>query len=219
MAAPNMSDPVPFFYLDWMAEILMQDTKEMASEFERKVEFVREQEARILENAQQFMDDIKACTLKLEMDLNESMQLLAEADKAASKLERTCSTFPNSCRIEPMTPHNFLDLLKLVASTKKMSEECNSLSEELEEFGKEAAERLAPASMICEVIDYHNKALLSFEEQIDELEGKVTLIANEYEDITEDLGISSLSTTCTCEMAKEVLAKDFCNDYILENNR
>ncbi|BFF89084.1 uncharacterized protein DMAD_07917 [Drosophila madeirensis] len=225
MAEPNISDPMPFLYLDWMSEILLQDTKEMATEFTRKAVYLREQEAKVLENAKQliqidqFVDDMKACTLKLEMDLNENEQLLAEAEKEATKLERSCSTLSNICRIEPLTPHNYLDLLKLIESTKKMSEKCNSLTEDFEEFGKEAAERLSPASVIGKLIDSHNNVLTSFEKQIEELAGKVSLIANEYEHITEDLSISSLSTTCTCEMTKEVLAKDFCNDYILRNNR
>ncbi|XP_017142936.1 uncharacterized protein LOC108156135 [Drosophila miranda] len=226
MAQANVSDPVPFLYLDLMADLLMHETKEIALEFERKAELIREQEAAVLQNAKllikvdQFVGDVKACTMKLEMDLDENEQLLAEAEKAASKLERSCSTFPaNSGRIEPLTHHTYLDLLKQIESAKKMSEECNILRADFYAFGKETAERLAPANVIGQLIDYHNKALTTLEDQIEQLEGKVGAIATEYEEITEDLGISSLSKTYTCEMAKEVLAKDFCNDHILKNNR
>jgi len=51
MCESKFSDPSSFLYLDMLADILMRDTLEMEVDFNKKMEFIKEQEQKVLENA------------------------------------------------------------------------------------------------------------------------------------------------------------------------
>jgi len=58
MCESKFSDPSSFLYLDMLADILMRDTLEMEVDFNKKMEFIKEQEQKVLENAKNVRDSL-----------------------------------------------------------------------------------------------------------------------------------------------------------------
>ncbi|KAH8292428.1 hypothetical protein KR054_009665, partial [Drosophila jambulina] len=195
MCKANMSDePMSFMHLDMLADILYHDLEEMASDFEIKSQFCKEQEQKCIDNAMNFItvdqlvNSLNCCMLKLEMDLNENETNLIEAEKTVSRLERNCrkdSEDPPS-RVYPLARATYEDLLEQLLATEKTAVQCNNIKAEIEAFHQEAAEKLAPRSLITKIIDYHTATLESMDKQIKHFESQINQVQGEFERLMED---------------------------------
>ncbi|KMZ03220.1 uncharacterized protein LOC6727860 isoform X2 [Drosophila simulans] len=95
MCEPSLSDLSTFLYLDMLADILMQDSLELESDFNTKLKFLKEQEHICLDNAQnalpvdETLKSVNHIMLRVEMELHENEINLIEAEKAVTKLEQS----------------------------------------------------------------------------------------------------------------------------------
>ncbi|XP_016978571.2 uncharacterized protein LOC108044184 [Drosophila rhopaloa] len=217
MCEPNFSDPSSFLYLDMLADILMRDALELESDFNTKMEFIKEQEQMCLDNAKnvfsvdQFLGSVNCCMLKLEMDLNENETNLIEMEKAVTRLEQRCPRSDNEAsRTYPLARVTYEDLLSLLMSADKTAAQCNHIREQIEMYNKQAAEQLAPATVVAKIIDYHNNTLASLEKQIEKMQGQVTQVQREYEQLNRDQESNRAAAQCSCKKTKNSKPIDIC---------
>ncbi|XP_065722830.2 optineurin [Drosophila suzukii] len=206
MCESKFSDPSSFLYLDMLADILMRDTLEMEVDFNKKMEFIKEQEQKVLENAKnlismdQMLGPINCSMLKLEMELHENETNLIEAEKAITRLEQTCPrSESNGCRTYPLARATYEDLLSLLVSAEKTAAQCTTIREEIEMYNQEASAKLPPKSVITKIIDYHNNILILLEKEIEKLQCEVTKVQREYEELNKKMEPSKLIAQCPCQ--------------------
>ncbi|XP_016949770.1 uncharacterized protein LOC108024378 [Drosophila biarmipes] len=205
MCDSKFSDPTSFLYLDMLADILMRDTVEMEADFNKKVEFIKEQEQKVMDNAKnllsmdQMLGPITCSMLKLEMELSENESSLIEAEKAVTRLEQTCSSSNSSgCRTYPLARATYEDLLSLLMSAEKTAAQCNTMREQIEMYNQEATAKLPPKTVIGKIIDYHNNILLLLEKEIEKLQSEVTKVQREYEELNRKLEPCKLIAQAPC---------------------
>ncbi|XP_017056190.1 uncharacterized protein LOC108098037 [Drosophila ficusphila] len=199
MSKTNLSDPSAFLYLDMLADVLMHDTLEMESDFNTKMQFIKEQEQKVLDNGKnllsvnQFLGSVNRSMLKLEMELNENETNLLEAEKAVTRLEKRCpSADRKTCRVHPLVRATYEDLLGLLLSTEQTASQCNQMRDQIMMYGKEAAEKVAPANVVKKIIDYHNSTLESLEKHIVNLQSQVTKVQKEFDQLSKKLEVQNL---------------------------
>ncbi|XP_070143344.1 uncharacterized protein [Drosophila kikkawai] len=199
--------PMSFMHLDMLADILHHDLREMASDFEIKSQFCKEQEQKCLDNAinllsvDQLLGSLNCCMLKLEMDLNENETNLIEAEKTVSRLERNCQINSKnpSPRVYPLARATYEDLLEQLLATEKTAVQFNNIKNEIEAFHQESVEKLAPGSVLSQItklISYHTSTLESMEKQIQDLETHVNQLQSEFERLMED---KKCTAKCPCQ--------------------
>ncbi|XP_017083759.1 uncharacterized protein LOC108116400 [Drosophila eugracilis] len=191
MCEPNFSDPSFFMHLDMLSDILMRDTLELESEFNNKMQFIKEQEQECVENAKNLtsMDEvlksINGSMVKIEIELNENETNLIEAEKAITELEERCPRSEYGAgRKYPLARATYVDLLGLLMSTEKTDAQCNQIREEIEMFNNQAQTRQPPGNMISQLIDYHTSTLECLEKQIENLQSQASKVQNAYEQLT-----------------------------------
>ncbi|XP_034112315.2 uncharacterized protein LOC117573316 [Drosophila albomicans] len=207
-----ITDPMTFLYLDMLSTILIDDTKELENQFETKLKFIREQEKICLENGKQlvfidqFVETLKDCVYKLELELMENENELVQAERVISHCEAMYMD-PMKCpkfNTMPFKHSCFLVLMKLLLSADRSAAQANLLKAEIERFNTEAGSHLEPINMITKIIDYHRKSLVLMEQEINKLESMTKDVTNSYDQITKQMQISSLTTKCTLTMANVI---------------
>ncbi|KAH8384530.1 hypothetical protein KR200_008723, partial [Drosophila serrata] len=199
-------EPMSFLYLDMLAHILFRDIEEMAMDFETKSQFCREQEQKCLDNAinvlsvHQLVNSLNCSMLRLEMDLNENEANLLQAETTVSRLERNCQRHPEnpSSRVYPLARATYEDLLVQLLATEKTAAQCNSIRSELEAFHQEVVEKLAPRSLITQIINYHTTIMESMEKQINQFESQINQVQDEFKRLVKDKEAKKSTTKCPC---------------------
>ncbi|XP_043654949.1 uncharacterized protein LOC122621221 isoform X1 [Drosophila teissieri] len=217
MCEPSFSDPSAFLYLDMLADILMQDSLEMESDFNIKLRFLKEQEQIYLDNAKnvlsvdQTLRSAHCSMLKMEMELNENETNLIEAEKVVTKLEQSCPS-PDvvGCQKYPLARATYQDLLSLLMSTEKTAHQCNQMKEDIEMYNKENSAIVIPGNVVAKLIDCHNNTLESLEKQIEVLQCQVTKVQKEFEQLYNEQDASKFNVPCPCKQIKELKPKDVC---------
>ncbi|XP_060645464.1 uncharacterized protein LOC132784084 [Drosophila nasuta] len=186
-----ITDPMTFLYLDMLSTILIDDTKELENQFETKLKFIREQEKICLENGKQlvfidqFVETLKDCVYKLELELMENENELVQAERVISHCE--------AMYMDPMKCPKF-NTMPFKHSCFFGSHEAASLRRPFRSSGQ----------FITKIIDYHRKSLVLMEQEINKLESMTKEVTNSYDQITKQMQISSLTTKCTLTMANVI---------------
>ncbi|KAH8360248.1 hypothetical protein KR093_011472, partial [Drosophila rubida] len=208
MGDASLTDPMSFLYLDMLSTILIDDTKELETQFETKMQFLREQERTCLENGKhlvfidQFIKALQSAVYKVELQLAENENELLEAEKIISTCELSyvdplkCPRFTTM----PFKHSSFLMLMKLLLSADRSAAQANALKADVEHFNIEVDSHLEPIKMITKIMDCHLKTLDKMEKDINQLEFMVKDVTDSYDKITKKMQINSLSTRCTCKM-------------------
>ncbi|KAH8264306.1 hypothetical protein KR038_006353, partial [Drosophila bunnanda] len=208
MCEENMSgEPMSFMYLDMLANVLYRDMEEMALDFETKSQFCKEQEQKCMDNAinvlsvHQFVNSLNCSMLRLEMDLNENETDLLEAEKTVARLERNCQRDPEnpSSRVFPLARATYEDLLVQLLATEKTAAQCNNIRTEIEALHQEAVEKLAPRSLITQIINYHTFTLESMEKQVNQFESRINQMQGEFKRLMEDQKAKKSLSKCPCQ--------------------
>lgn len=173
MGEPNLSDPSTFLYLDMLADILMQDSLEMESDFNTKLKFLKEQEQICLDNAKNVrlnghrqtgykffilqqalpIDDtlrsVKCTMLRVEMELHENEINLIQAEKAVTKLEQSYPS-PESLagQVFPLASTTYQDLLSMLMSSKKTVDHCNQIKEEVATYNEQISAKVPSVNLV-----------------------------------------------------------------------
>ncbi|ALC45360.1 CG31287 [Drosophila busckii] len=195
MCDATISDPMSFLYLDMLISVLIEDTKELKTEFNTKMEFIHEQEQHCLENAKhlifvdQFIVSLRECVYKLEIELQENENDLLAAEHLVSRAEDS-QKLDNIANI-PFKPSHYVDLIKLLISADNSAAQCSSLKTEIEQYNSDAAQHEEPLNV-------------SLEEQISRLEKMTENVTKNFAEIKYQLKISSLGTKCVCKMANDM---------------
>ncbi|XP_068155479.1 uncharacterized protein [Drosophila tropicalis] len=213
MSEATDRDPMSFLYLDLLANYLLSDLEETTKDFNNKMMFIREQESNILDNVQnviyidEFLDLLRKCVVKMEIELNENESGLIEAERIVASLERSLSRRESlGGNWVPLQRCTYKHLLKLLLSADRSHAQCACLKDEIEDYNQELIEKMAPGKMIGDIIDYHNKALELLERQISQLESQTEILKINFDQISKDMNISSLSTKLTCKTGQEIMA-------------
>ncbi|KAH8276136.1 hypothetical protein KR026_001327 [Drosophila bipectinata] len=193
MGESTSKDPASFHNMNLLADILIRETEELENEFRIKMEFIRDQEKLCFSNANnlvtvdQFLKTINGTLLKLETDLNENDDLLIQAEDKVAILERSCVNVPEQrqSRVDPMVRATYTDLLRLLMSTEKSADQCNTLREEIEVYNNEMSEKLVPVNVIGKIMDFHNRTLDTMEKQINLLHVQIVGLKTEFADISK----------------------------------
>ncbi|XP_017845669.1 uncharacterized protein LOC108602148 [Drosophila busckii] len=208
MCDATISDPMSFLYLDMLISVLIEDTKELKTEFNTKMEFIHEQEQHCLENAKhlifvdQFIVSLRECVYKLEIELQENENDLLAAEHLVSRAEDS-QKLDNIANI-PFKPSHYVDLIKLLISADNSAAQCSSLKTEIEQYNSDAAQHEEPLNVVSNIIMYHAMTLQSLEEQISRLEKMTENVTKNFAEIKYQLKISSLGTKCVCKMANDM---------------
>ncbi|KAH8414045.1 hypothetical protein KR222_003368, partial [Zaprionus bogoriensis] len=200
MCEDSKTDPMSFLYIDMMANILLDTTKELEAEFNIKMEFIREQENTCLENTKQLivlsevMDKLRDCVTQTELELNQNEMELLEAEKMITNFESN-SKYAQRPHPADMTFRysSTLVLLKLLLSADHSMAQCNKLKDEIEHYNTEAFKRYEPCKTVGKILDYHAQSLQALESQINELERMTQEVARNYDEIKKDMKTSTLS--------------------------
>ncbi|EDW84201.2 uncharacterized protein Dwil_GK13269 [Drosophila willistoni] len=212
MCEPATKDPMSFLYLDLMANHLLRDIEEATKDFNDKMVFLREQESNILENVKnlisidEFLDLLRKCVVKMEIELSDNENGLIEAERTVARLERSltgCESLDG--KWIPLQRSTYKHLLKLLLSADRSYAQCACLKDEIEDYNQELIGKVAPEK-IGDIIDYHNKSLELLERQISELESQTEVLKLNFDQISKDMDISSLSTKLTCQTGQEIMA-------------
>ncbi|KAH8243507.1 hypothetical protein KR032_007906, partial [Drosophila birchii] len=203
----NMSEEsMSFMYLDMLANVLYHDMEEMASDFETKNQFCKEQEQKCMDNAinvlsvHQVVTSLNCSMLRLEMNLNENETNLLEAEQIVSRVERNCQRYPEEpqSRVYPLARATYEDLLEQLLASEKTAVQCSNMRAEIDTFHQEALENLAPRSLITQIINYHTATLKSMEKQIKNFETQINQVKGEFEKLMEDNEAKKCTAQCPC---------------------
>ncbi|EDX12718.1 uncharacterized protein LOC6727860 isoform X1 [Drosophila simulans] len=213
MCEPSLSDLSTFLYLDMLADILMQDSLELESDFNTKLKFLKEQEHICLDNAQnalpvdETLKSVNHIMLRVEMELHENEINLIEAEKAVTKLEQS---YPSpeilAGQTYPLASTTYQDLLSILMSTKKTAEQCNQIKEEVATYNEQISAKVPSVNLVTKLIDCHNNTLESMEKQIEKLQNQVTQVQKEFELLNKEYE-SQFHAMCPCKKIKELKTK------------
>ncbi|EDV92556.1 uncharacterized protein LOC6563159 [Drosophila grimshawi] len=223
MSSPSISDKMSFTCLDLLLNILIEDTKEFQKEFDTKMSFIREQENYCSKNMeelisiQDFVESMKKCLFQTELELGEFESSLLQAEQYISLLEAQSNNFSQNSQFANLITSNYRDLLVLLLSADRSAAQCNNLRKEIDLYNNLVSKHFAAPKLIITIMDYHVKALKSMDEQLNQLQCMADNVASNYDQITKQLKISSLSTKCTCDMAKVVNGKFKISDCLQHN--
>ncbi|KAH8312479.1 hypothetical protein KR044_010994, partial [Drosophila immigrans] len=191
MGEPSLTDPMSFLYLDMLSDILIDDTKELEHQFETKMQFLREQEQLCFETGkhlvfiEKFVETLKNCVYKLELELAKNESELLQAEKVILCCEASYRAPMKSPMFTtmPFKYSSFLVLMKLLLSADRTAAQANVLKAEIQHYNEEAIAHLEPINMITKIIDYHRQSLDMMEKQVNQMESMTREVTNNYDQI------------------------------------